>query len=180
MPRTPEAIRQHLADYYGMIAHLDDAIGNILVTADRAGLLDDCVVVYTADHGLALGQHGLMGKQNLYEHSLNIPLIIAGRGIKGGQRLSPLVWHADTRATVLDLAGVPVEENSEGVSLLPIINGDGAAPRQRFGAAYRMGQRMVRDERYKLIRYYEQGDHSDDEPARVTDAKRRGGPRPTF
>ncbi|WDR05228.1 sulfatase-like hydrolase/transferase [Devosia rhodophyticola] len=163
MPRTPEAVRQHLADYYGMIKHLDNAIGNILETAERAGALDNTVVVYTADHGLALGQHGLMGKQNVYEHSLHIPLIIAGPGVKGGQKLSPLVWHADTRATVLDLAGLQTEANSDGGSLMPLINGNGDVPRETFGAAYRMGQRMIRNERYKLIRYYQSGTHDKDE-----------------
>ena len=80
-PRSRDALRRHLADYYGMIAHLDAAIGSILATAGEMGLLDDTVVVYTADHGLALGQNGLMGKQNLYEHSLHVPLMMAGPGI---------------------------------------------------------------------------------------------------
>ncbi len=153
-PRTPDAIRQHIADYYGMIAHMDDAIGGILSRARDRGLMDETVVVYTADHGLALGQHGLMGKQNLYEHSLHVPLMFAGPGIPAG-RNADLVWHGDTRATVLDLAGLPVEADSEGVSLLPAMRGK-ANPRELFGAAFRMGQRTMRDRRYKLIRYYEQ------------------------
>ncbi|MHB2169698.1 sulfatase-like hydrolase/transferase [Alsobacter sp. R-9] len=153
-PRTRAAIRQHLADYYGMIAHMDAAIGRILAVAQEQGILDDTVVIYTADHGLALGQHGLMGKQNLYDHSVHVPLMMAGPGIRGGVRVPHLVWHADTRATVLDVAGLAVEEASDGRSLLPLLRGEGPAVRNTFCAAYRTSQRMIRDERYKLIRYY--------------------------
>jgi arylsulfatase A-like enzyme len=152
-PRDPEAVRRHIADYYGMIAHLDAAVGSILEAADEVGLLEDSVVIYTSDHGLSLGQHGLMGKQNLYEHSLHVPLIMAGPGIPPGDRRACLTWHADTRATVLDLAGLSVESSSEGSSLLAVMRGQAAPPRTHFGAAYRTSQRMMRNERYKLIRY---------------------------
>jgi arylsulfatase A-like enzyme len=155
-PRSPEAIRQHIADYYGMIAHLDNAIGSLLETVREAGLDRNTVVIYTADHGLALGQHGLMGKQNLYEHSLHIPLIVAGPGIPAGHRVPALVWHGDTRATVLDLAGIPLEGESEGASLLPLVRGEATALRETFAGAYRVSHRMIRDARWKLIRYYEQ------------------------
>ncbi len=153
-PRPPEAVRRHIADYYGMIQHLDEAIGGILEVARERGLLDDTVVIYTADHGLALGQNGLMGKQNLYSHSLRVPLMMAGPGIRAGARVPHLVWHADTRATVLDLAGLPVEAESSGVSLAPHLAADAPAPREHFCAAYRTSQRMIRTRRWKLIRYY--------------------------
>jgi arylsulfatase A-like enzyme len=153
-PRSLEAIRRHVADYYGMIAHLDAAIGSILSTADGMGLLKNTVVVYTADHGLALGQNGLMGKQNLYEHSLHVPLMMAGPGITPGLRVPYLVWHADTRATMLDIAGLDVEESSDGQSLRKLLQGNYQAPRDTFCAAYRTSQRMIRTNRYKLIRYY--------------------------
>ena len=93
LPRTPEAIRAASADYYGMIAHLDAAIGRILQPG-QTGRSTNTIIVYTADHGLALGQHGLMGKQNLYEHSMHVPLMIAGPGIPAGRRVPALVWHA--------------------------------------------------------------------------------------
>lgn len=158
-PRTPEAIRGHLADYYGMISHLDDAIGSILKTLDALGLADDTIVVYTADHGLALGQHGLLGKQNLYEHSLHVPLIMRGPGIRAGARVPHLVWHADTTATILDLAGLAPDPEGEGTSLLPLLGGDDTGPlRDGMTAAYTFVQRMARDERYKLILYLERPD----------------------
>lgn len=154
IPRQPEEIRQHIADYYGMIQHLDEGIGAVLRAAESRGLLDDTVVVYTADHGLAVGQHGLMGKQNLYEHSIHVPLVFAGPGIRAGATVPHLVWHADTRATLLDLAGLSVERDSRGVSLARHLAGDAPAPRDHLCAAYRTSQRMIRTDRWKLIRYY--------------------------
>jgi arylsulfatase A-like enzyme len=109
------------------------------------------VVTYTADHGLAVGQHGLMGKQNLYEHSLRVPLIIAGPGVPEGFVSHDLVWHADTNATIRALAGVTADPASEGVALVD--QGQVVTPRSGFGAAYAYCQRMYRNERYKLIRY---------------------------
>src|SRR3954471_22104614 len=94
-PRSPETIRRHIAEYYGMIAHLDAAIGSLIATLRETGLDRNTIIIYTADHGLALGQHGLMGKQNLYEHSLHVPLMIAGPGIPADRRVPALVWHGD-------------------------------------------------------------------------------------
>jgi arylsulfatase A-like enzyme len=157
-PRRPEAVRQHIADYYGMISHLDSAVGSILATLRETGLADNTLVIYTADHGLALGQHGLMGKQNLYEHSLRVPLIIAGPEIPASRRVPHLVWHADTTATILDVAGCSPDTDGEGSNLLPLANGLGGSIRRTFSAAYRFSQRMVRDDRYKLICYFDQAD----------------------
>jgi arylsulfatase A-like enzyme len=155
MPRPADAVRRHLADYYGMIAHLDAAVGKILEALAASGHAEDTIVVYTADHGLALGQHGLMGKQSLYEHSLRVPLILSGPGIPAGRRHGQLVWHADTCATLLDQAGLDPDPASEGRSLLPVLRGDGPWERRTLAAGYRATQRMMRDERYKLIRYFQ-------------------------
>jgi len=152
-PRSEDEIRQHVADYYGMIAHLDAAVGRIIAALERTGTASETVVIYTADHGLALGQHGLMGKQNLYEHSLRIPLILTGPGIPEGVRSPALVWQGDTTATIRSLAGLPADPTLEGVDLLPVLRGDVPSPRKHIGAAFGYGQRMIRDERYKLIRY---------------------------
>jgi arylsulfatase A-like enzyme len=170
-PRTPEAVRGHLADYYGMIGHLDAAVGAILDVAAERDLTENTVVVYTADHGLALGQHGLLGKQNLYEHSLHVPLMIAGPGIPAGRRIPALVWHADTRATVLGLAGIDPGADSEGETLLPLALGRTTELRTHFAFAYRMTQRAIRDDRHKLIRYFER--------ARVPATEDQGEGRPT-
>src|SRR5439155_24083768 len=89
-PRTPDEVRRHIADYYGMISHQDAWMGRVLAAAP-----DNTIVVYTADHGLALGQHGLMGKQSLYDHSIRVPLIVSGPGLPSGRRVDALTCHAD-------------------------------------------------------------------------------------
>ncbi|WMS44010.1 sulfatase-like hydrolase/transferase [Acuticoccus sp. MNP-M23] len=145
-PRSEDAIRQHIADYHGMITHLDDAVGQIVAAAGGADA--NTVVVYTADHGLALGNHGLMGKQNLYEHSIGIPLLMAGPEMAHDQR-SNLVWHGDTHATVLGLAGLTPDAGCDDCIDLR----KPGATRPLFGAVYRNTQRMIRDDRFKYIAY---------------------------
>ena len=83
-PRTPEIVQQHIADYYGMISSQDAEMGRLLQTLEAKGQLDNTIVIYTADHGLGVGQHGLLGKQNLYNHSIHVPSIFAGPGIPEG------------------------------------------------------------------------------------------------
>ena len=83
-PRAEEVIRDQLAEYYGLITHLDEQVGRILDALDENGQAENTIVVYAADHGLSVGSHGLLGKQNLYEHSMRCPLIIRGPGIPHG------------------------------------------------------------------------------------------------
>ena len=73
-PRTPEIVRQHLADYYAAIEFLDAQIGRILDALKASNQYENTLIVFTADHGLAIGSHGLFGKQNLYDHSMRAPL----------------------------------------------------------------------------------------------------------
>jgi arylsulfatase A-like enzyme len=101
-----------------------------------------------------------MGKQNLYEHSTHVPLIIAGPGVKSGQRVSELVWHGDTTATLLDLAGEDVSIARDGRSLVPVLRGEDLLGwREYAGSAYRFAQRSIRDTRWKLIRYIANPDY---------------------
>ena len=110
------------------------------------------MIIYSSDQGLAVGgRHGLMGKQNLYEH-VKPPLIFAGPGIPHGES-DALVYLFDLFPTICDLAGVATPEVVEGRSLLPIIQGRQAKVRDWLLAAYRDCQRMIRDDRWKLIEY---------------------------
>ena len=77
-PRTPEIVQDHISAYYAMITHLDAQVGRVLDALEKTGRTEDTVVIFTGDNGLAVGQHGLLGKQNLYEHSVRVPLIICG------------------------------------------------------------------------------------------------------
>ena len=122
-PRDEAEVRQHIADYYGMITHLDAEIGRILEALEGNGLAGNTIVIYCADHGLAVGQHGLMGKQNLYEHSIRIPLILRGPGIAAGQRSDALCYLHDLFPTLLERAGCALPETNEGYSLNALLNG---------------------------------------------------------
>jgi len=154
LPRAPDEIRRHLADYYGMITHMDAQIGRILQALDECRLADRTIVVHTADHGLALGQHGLLGKQNLYEHSIHVPLILRGPGLPSGVHARGLGAQIDIFPTLCALTGTPLPETVEGGSLIPSLQGEGAAGREYVFAAYKSFQRMASDGRWKFIRYY--------------------------
>ncbi len=105
-PRTPEQIRQQLADYYGLVTHLDARIGDLLRALETHGLADNTIVVFTSDHGLAIGSHGLLGKQSLYEESMHAPLIMAGPGLPQQQTHDALVYLYDLLPTLCGLADV--------------------------------------------------------------------------
>ncbi len=153
-PRTPEIVQQHIADYYGMITHMDAEMGRVLQTLEAAGHLDNTIVIYTADHGLAVGQHGLLGKQNLYNHSIRVPSIFAGPGISEGVTVDALTYLYDVFPTVCDLTGVECPDTTEGKSLVPLMEGCVDRVRATVFAAYRDIHRTISDGRWKLIRYY--------------------------
>ena len=153
-PRTPEIVQQHIADYYGMITHMDAEIGRVLQTLEATGHLENTIIIYTADHGLAVGQHGLLGKQNLYNHSIHVPSIFAGPGIPEDTTVDALTYLYDVFPTVCDLTDVACPDTTEGRSLVPLMRGDVERVRPTVFAAYRDIQRTIRDGRWKLIRYY--------------------------
>ncbi|MDQ1914226.1 sulfatase-like hydrolase/transferase [Paenibacillus sp. GD4] len=153
-PRDEGEIREHIADYYAMISHMDAQIGRVVEALKAKGIYDDTLIVYTADHGLAVGQHGLMGKQSLYEHSVRIPLIFRGPGVPEGKQELALASNIDIFPTVAGLCDVGLPEETEGVSLYPVIAGESDGVRSIVCSVYRDVQRMVTDGRWKLIRYY--------------------------
>ena len=151
-PRTPQDMRQHLADYYACISDLDEQVGRILGSLRELGYAENTVVIFSSDQGLAVGgRHGLMGKQNLYEH-VKPPLVIAGTGIPHGQS-DALVYLYDLFPTICEYAQAPIPAIAEGKSLAPIVRGETNEVRPYLFAAYRDWQRMVRDKRWKLIEY---------------------------
>lgn len=145
-PRTPEALRRHLGDYYGMIEQMDAQIGRILESLEASGQADNTIVVFLADHGLGMGSHGLMGKQNLYEHSAGAPLVVAGPGIEPGERRDQLVYLHDTVPWLLDKAGL---QHPKGLHARSLESGD----RESLVLHYRDGQRALVEDRWKLIVY---------------------------
>jgi len=152
-PRTPEVIRRHLADYYATITCLDHHFGRIVDCLEKLGQLDNTIILFSSDNGLSIGDHGLMGKQNVYEFGgMHVPLVIAGPGIKHGES-DAFVYLFDLFPTICDLAQVPVPEAVEGRSLAPILAGKRTRGRNEIFTAYKNVQRSVRDKRWKLIQY---------------------------
>ena len=159
-PRGEDEIKRHIVDYYGMISHMDYDIGRILAALDARGLRDNTIVIYTSDHGLGLGQHGLMGKQNLYDHSMRIPLIVRGPGVPAGLRCGALLYLLDLYPTLLETAGVTVPASTAGHSMNALLRQDTYMHRRQIFSAYQgvyghpQGapyQRSIKNERNKLI-----------------------------
>lgn len=157
MPRRADAVHQHVADYFGIIAHVDEQVGRILDELERTGEEDNTIIVFAGDNGLACGQHGLMGKQNLYEHSIRVPLILSGPGIPQGQQSDTLCYLLDIYPTLCDLVGLQVPETVEGKSLYPVFEDASAEIRDTLHFAYRGVQRAVKQGRMKLIEYVVDG-----------------------
>ncbi len=152
-PRTPEAIREHRAAYYAMISHADHHIGRILDALAARPDADNTYVIFTSDNGLAVGEHGLLGKQNMYDHSMRVPLIIAGPGVRAGRRVDDLVHLHDMFPTTCDLAGLDTPDTVESRSVAPLLDANGRGGYESVFGGYRNVQRMVRTQRHKLIRY---------------------------
>jgi arylsulfatase A-like enzyme len=152
-PRRPEEIRQHIADYYAMISHVDHCIGKILKALEDKGELDNTIIVFCGDNGLAVGQHGLMGKQNIYDHSVHIPLIMAGPGIPEGEKREQYVYLLDVYPTLCELCGVEIPDSVEGKSFAGMFTDSNHVTREDLYLVFQARIRGVQDERYKLIEY---------------------------
>ncbi|MEM1085193.1 MAG: sulfatase-like hydrolase/transferase [Verrucomicrobiota bacterium] len=151
-PRTPFAVKTHRREYYAIVSHLDTQIGRILDRLEESGQADNTVICFTADHGLSVGEHGLLGKQNQYDHSVRVPFILAGPGMPKGKSIDAPIYFQDFMPTTLELAGAPVPDHVAFQSLLPLIQGSGK-PREFIVSAYRMTQRMIEKDGRKLILY---------------------------
>lgn len=159
-PRTAEEIRRHIAAYYAMITHLDAQIGRVMKALEEKGGQENTIIVFSGDHGLAVGQHGLMGKQNCYEHSVRVPLIFSGPGIPSGERRDAFVYLFDIFPTLCELIGADVPASVEGQSLLQIMNNPAEKVRDSLYFAYCDKQRAVKDHSHKLIEYVIAGKHT--------------------
>ncbi len=152
-PRTEADTKQQNADYYACVTGLDHHVGRIIERLRKEGQLENTIVIFSGDNGLSLGEHGLFGKQNLYEFGgMHVPLVIAGPGIPKG-KTDAFVYLMDLLPTFADFAGAKTPEGVEGKSLVPIISGQKTKVREVLYTAYKACQRAVRDDRWKLMRY---------------------------
>ena len=159
-PRTDYSVRVHRSEYYAIITHMDRQIGRILEAIEATGQADNTYVFFTSDHGLAVGQHGLFGKQNMYDHSLRVPFIVRGPGIAAGKVIDTPIYLQDVMPTALELAGVEIPETVHFNSLLPLLQGTAdaagraaAPPYAAIYGAYLDRQRAVIVNGHKLILY---------------------------
>jgi arylsulfatase A-like enzyme len=154
-PRTEEAVRRELRDFYADITCLDAQIGRIFQTLKDVGEFDNTIIVFTGDQGVAIGSHGLMGKQNLYEDSMKVPVIFAGPGVPQGKASDAFAYHFDIYPTICDLTGAKVPQEIDGKSLVAVMQGKADGVRDTILLGYRGVQRSVRRGQWKLIRYPE-------------------------
>ncbi|MEO8350283.1 MAG: sulfatase-like hydrolase/transferase [Chthoniobacteraceae bacterium] len=152
-PRTPADTKQQNADYYACITGLDHHVGRIFAELIASGQWDNTIIIFSGDNGLSMGEHGLFGKQNLYEFGgMHVPLVIAGPGISKGKS-EAFVYLMDLFPTFAEFAGAKIPDGVEGKSIVPLLNGKEAKLRDVLYTGYRDCQRSIRDDRWKLIRY---------------------------
>ncbi len=152
-PREQSVVSDQLCEYYGLITHLDGQVGRILDAIESSEERDNTIVIYTADHGLAMGSHGLLGKQNVYEHSMGSPLIVSGPGIPKGKSTEAMTYILDLHKTIFSLCGLPIPNGIDGRDLTAIFNDPTASVRESIFLPFQDIMRAVRNDRYKLHVY---------------------------
>lgn len=153
-PRTEYSVKVNRQEYYAIITHMDEQIGRILKTLEETGQAKNTYIFFTADHGLSVGRHGLLGKQNMYDHSVRVPFMVVGPGIDANERIAQPIYLQDIVPTTLALAGVEAPEHIDFQNLLPIIKGRKETKYDAiYGAYLADAQRMVKQDGFKLILY---------------------------
>lgn len=167
--------------YYAMVSLIDQRIGDLLARLDRSGQLDNTWIVYSADHGEMLGDHGVMAKMNFYRSSVRVPLIIrppAGYSASPGRVEPSPVQAFDAAATLLDVGGAEPLADAPARSLAPLVEGPGATPRAYAASMIRMRPgtptwQAVTDGRWRATINADDGEASelfdlDDDPGEAT------------
>jgi len=153
-PRTAYSVKVHRQEYYAIITHMDEQIGRIIAHLKATGLDKNTYIFFSADHGLAVGNHGLLGKQNMYDHSLRVPCILVGPDIPENEKREMQIYLQDLMATSLEIAGIEKPKYVDFNSLMPLIqNAKGKSPYSEIYGAYINLQRMVRTDNFKMIVY---------------------------
>jgi len=157
LKRDEATVRNELGREYACIENIDIQIGIVLDKLETMGELDNTYVLFTADHGISVGRHGLMGKQNLYEHTWRVPFLVRGPGIKPGSRALGNTYLMDILPTLCDLAGLPTSRTMDGRSFKPVLMGEEATIRDVLYGVYcggtKPGMRAVKKGDWKLIKY---------------------------
>ena len=161
-PRDEKEIKHHIAEYFAMITHLDYEIGRLLDALHESGEEDNTIIVFTGDNGLAVGQHGWLGKEDIYEHGVRIPLIMAGPGIAENTRNDAYVYLYDIFPTLCENIGIEIPASVDGRSFADLLDGEhGESFRDELYLIFDQFVRGVKDDRYKLIEYRNGDDEGD-------------------
>ena len=152
-PRTPHAVQVHRQEYYAIISHLDQQIGRIIDAVKKSEYAENTLIIFSADHGLAVGNHGLLGKQNMFDHSMRVPFILQGPGIEQGQHFSTPIYLQDVMPTALEFAEIEVPAHIQFRSLVPILRKQRAGNYDAIYGGYMQSQRMIIQDGFKLILY---------------------------
>lgn len=158
LPRNPEEVKQERAYYYSMVNEVDVQIGRVIEALKKTGEYDNTIIVFAADNGLAVGAHGLLGKQNLYEESVKVPLVICGPGLPKHQKRDSYNYLYDIFPTLCDLTGLDIPKTVKGVSLLPALKSNKVRTRDNVLLTYMNLQRAIKKDGYKLILYNVNGE----------------------
>lgn len=152
MPRTPFSVKAHRSEYYALISHLDAQIGRVLDELEKSARQKNTYIVFTADHGLAVGSHGLMGKQNMYEHSVRVPFIVVGPGVAAGAKIDAPIYLQDVMPSTLDWARLEKPDWVEFQSVQGLLDGTQKGREAIYGA-FLDKQRQITKDHHKLILY---------------------------
>lgn len=158
VPRNPDAVKKEIALYYGMVSEMDAQVGRVLAALKANGLDDNTIVVFAGDNGLAVGQHGLLGKQNLYEHSIRVPLIVRGPGIPKSAQTNSFTYLSDIAPTILAYLGLDAPPTMEGKSFYTLFKNPEQSLRPQLYNVYGHWSRSLKTkDHWKLIEYNVKG-----------------------
>ena len=148
-----------VAQYDSALKYVDEKIGEVVSTMEELDVLDDSLVVISSDHGESFGEHSIyFDHASVYEDTARVPLIIRHPDLRGGSR-DALVQSIDITPTVLELAGLEVNSEMQGRSLLPLLMGDADEHREVAyvnQGAWQAKRAMITD-RYKYTRVIHHG-----------------------
>lgn len=153
MPRTEFSVKVARREYFALITHMDEQIGRVLKTLEETGQRDNTYIVFTADHGLGCGRHGLLGKQNMYDHSVRVPYVVVGPEIEQGLKVSSPIYIQDTVPSSLQAAGVEIPDYIQYKSYIPVLEGVSSGREQIYNAYLKDAQRALTKNGHKLILY---------------------------
>lgn len=156
--------QRYMRDYLKVVKSLDDNVGRVLDYLKKNNMLDNTLIVYTSDQGFYMGEHGWFDKRFMYEESMRTPLIMRlPKGYDKRGDIPQMVQNIDYAPTLLDIAGVAIPKDIQGVSMLPLLKGENTNNWRKslyyhfyeYPAEHMVKRHYgVRTERYKLIHFY--------------------------